>query len=117
MSGLIWAGITQNHAQDVDDQRRGRHIYGRHWRRMAADAGLAALAIVRRVVRMCEKIRVALPAAVEETAAMPTGRMLLDPFATAIGQRAALVGDNALRDDLELEAPDDGVAFDRETPR
>ena len=82
---------------------------------MAADAGLAERATVRRVVQMCEKIRVALPAAVEETAAMPPGRILLDPFATAIAQRAALVGVNAQRADLAPEAPVDGLAFDRET--
>ena len=119
MSGLIWGGITQNHAQDIGDQRRGRHIYGRHWRCMAAEAGLAERATVRRVVQMCETIRAALPGAVEEAAAMPTGRMLLDPFAEAIAERAALVAANALRDDdSETEAlAENGLALDGETVR
>lgn len=33
MSGLPWPGITQNHAQAVGGQARGRHIQARHWRR------------------------------------------------------------------------------------
>jgi len=41
MSGLAWTNITQNHAQAIGEQRGGRHICGRHWRRMADAAGLA----------------------------------------------------------------------------
>lgn len=119
MSGLIWAGITQNHAQDIGDQRRGRHIYGRHWRRLAAQAGLAEKATVRRVVQMCEKIQAVLPEAVAQTAALPTGDMLLAPFAEAIAQRASLVGANAQRDgDLGSEpVSEEGLALDGETIR
>lgn len=119
MSGLIWAGITQNHAQDIGDQRRGRHIYGRHWRRMAAEAGLSERATIGRVTQMCEKIRKALRGAAEETAAMPTGPMLVEPFADAIAERAALVGANALRDDDAMpgDAAPEGLALDGETVR
>src|SRR5690606_9687726 len=41
MSGLPWPGITQNHAQAVGGQVRGRHIQARHWRRLAEACGLA----------------------------------------------------------------------------
>lgn len=119
MSGLIWAGVTQNHAQDIGDQRRGRHVYGRHWRRMAAEAGLAERATVRRVAQMCERIITALPAAADETAAMPAGGLLLGPFAEAMAERAALVGANAERDDGSApQVPGDtGLALDGETVR
>lgn len=119
MSGLMWAGITQNHAQDIGDQRRGRHIYGRHWRRMAAESGLAERATVRRVTQMCEKIQAMLPKAVAETAAMPAGALMLDRFAEAIAERAALVAANAMRDEhLEPDPPaESGLALDGETVR
>ncbi|HEY8290158.1 MAG TPA: type II toxin-antitoxin system HipA family toxin, partial [Acetobacteraceae bacterium] len=37
MCGAAWPNITQNMAQDIGGQNRGRHIYRRHWRRMAAE--------------------------------------------------------------------------------
>jgi serine/threonine-protein kinase HipA len=95
MSGLEWRGITQNHAQDVGGQARGRHIYGRHWRRMAGACGLAPPATVRRVIAVAQRVLAELPAAVEAVAAMPAGRGRLDAFAAAIGERAALVRDHA----------------------
>ena len=91
MSGLAWDNITQNHAQDVGDQQRGRHIYGRHWRRMAAAAGLAGPATVRRVARVTTRILAELPAAVEEVRAMPAGGASLAVFAAAMAERADLV--------------------------
>lgn len=95
MSGLAWANITQNHAQDVGGQRRGRHIYGRHWKRMAGAAGLAGLATVRRVRQVAARILAELPMAVEEVAAMPAGGEMLDIFAAEIAARAQTVLNNA----------------------
>jgi serine/threonine-protein kinase HipA len=96
MSGLDWANITPNHAQDIGGQRRGRHIYGRHWRRMAEDAGLAGPATVRRVIAVATRVTAELRGAVDEVAAMPAGRgERLDRLATAIGERAKLVADHA----------------------
>ncbi len=99
MSGLAWDNITQNHAQDVGGQQRGRHIYGRHWRRMAEAAGLAGPATVRRVAQVSTRILAELPASVEEVRDMPAGGACLEAFASAIAERADLVRHHA-----EIEA-------------
>lgn len=91
MSGLAWTNITQNHAQAIGGQRRGRHIYGRHWRRMAEAAGLAARGTVQRVVQVTTRLLRELPAAVEEVTAMPDGSSMLEIFAKEIEDRATEV--------------------------
>jgi serine/threonine-protein kinase HipA len=116
MSGLNWPHITQNHAQDIGSQRRGRHIYGRHWRRMAAEAGLAGPATVRRVAALTERVLAELPAAVAEVKAMPAGGDRLDRFAAAIAERTILVRNHAGIDGPAepdaATAVDDGVRYD-----
>lgn len=100
MSGLPWAGITQNHAQAVGGQVRGRHIQARHWRRMAEACGLAPAATVRRVISLTDRIQREIGAAAEAVAAMPAGGgAFLDALVQDIAERAALVGRNAARDD------------------
>lgn len=108
MSGLAWANITQNHAQDIGGQQRGRHIYARHWRRMAEAAGLAGPATVRRVIQVAERIVAELPAAAAEVAAMPAGGTMLDVFVGEIGARAALVAAHAREEgeDVGEQAPE-----------
>ncbi|MDE2437497.1 MAG: type II toxin-antitoxin system HipA family toxin, partial [Sphingomonadales bacterium] len=91
MSGLAWPNITQNHAQAIGGQRRGRHIYGRHWRRMAEAAGLAARGTVQRVEQVTTRLLRELPAAVQEVAAMPAGPSMLKIFAKEIEERATEV--------------------------
>jgi serine/threonine-protein kinase HipA len=91
MSGLAWTNITQNHAQAIGEQRRGRHIYGRHWRRMAEAAGLAARGTVQRVEQVTARLLRELPAAVEEVATMPAGPSMLEVFAKEIEERATEV--------------------------
>lgn len=114
MSGLAWANITQNHAQDVGGQQRGRHIHARHWRRMAQAAGLAEPATVRRVQDVAARIAAELSAARAEVAAMPGGAgEMLDVFAAAIAERAALVGAHALADG---DAADDAAPEPAEGP-
>jgi serine/threonine-protein kinase HipA len=116
MSGLAWANITPNHAQDIGGQARGRHIYGRHWRRMAQSCGLAGPATVRRVADVTRRILAALPAAREEVAAMPAGAGdMLDRFARAVAERCRQVGAHAGQDgpaDLEVEAAPEGGRYD-----
>lgn len=116
MSGLAWANITPNHAQDIGGQARGRHIYGRHWRRMAEACGLAGPATVRRVAEVTRRILAALPVAREEVAAMPAGAgHMLDRFAQAVAERCRLVGAHAGQDgpaDLEVEAAPEGGRYD-----
>lgn len=108
MSGLSWSGITQNHAQAVGDQVRGRHIMGRHWRRMAESCGLAPAATVRRVTALTDRIQEEITAAAEQVSSMPAGDGgFLELFVRDISQRAALVGRNALRDEPD-DLADDG---------
>jgi len=107
MSGLVWENITQNHAQDIGGQRRGRHIYLRNWRRMAAAAGLSETGAVRRVGQVVSRLLVELPAAIEEVTAMPTGAEWLDIFAAAIKDRAQTVMNNAIHDDNNLSDSED----------
>lgn len=111
MSGLAWANITQNHAQAIGGQRRGRHIYGRHWRRMAEAAGLAARGTVRRVEQVTARLLRELPAAVEEVAAMPVGSTMLEVFAKEIEERATEVKAHAGREGVPdaADVPTDEV--------
>lgn len=96
MTGLAWEGITPNHAQEVGGQRRGAHIYGRNWQRMAKESGLAAAATVRRVTSVADRILGELAAAAEEVAAMPAGAgPFLKTFTDAIGERATAVRNHA----------------------
>lgn len=106
MSGLDWPNITQNHAQAIDDQRRGRHIYGRHWRRMAEACGLSRPGVIRRIDALSARLLAELPAAVDEVAGMPAGAdRMLPVFAASIGERARLVQANAKRDPEDAEPP------------
>ena len=111
MSGLAWANITQNHAQAIGGQRRSRHIYGRHWRRMAEAAGLAARGTVQRVEQATARLLRELPAAVEEVAAMPAGPSMLEVFAKEIEVRATEVGAHAGQEGVPdiADAPPDDV--------
>ena len=95
MSGLDWPNITPNHAQDIGGQRRGRHIYGRHWRRMAQETGLAGPATVRRVGAVIDRVLRELPAAADEVAGMDAGGKRLQRLVAAIAERAELVGAHA----------------------
>lgn len=110
MSGLAWANITQNHAQAIGGQRRGRHIYGRHWRRMAEAAGLAARGTIQRVEQVTTRLLRELPAAVVEVAATPAGSAMLDIFAKEIEERATEVkahaGQESVPDMAESAAED-----------
>jgi serine/threonine-protein kinase HipA len=104
MSGLSWANITQNHAQDIGGKQRGRYILARHWRRMAKAAGLAGPATVRRVIQVAERVVAELDDSRAEVSAMPTGPGggMLDVFAKEIAARARLVAANA-RDESDTD--------------
>ena len=111
MSGLAWDGITQNHAQEVGGQRRGRHIYGRHWRRFADASGLAARATVRRVEDMTARLLRVLPQAAEEVAAMPAGAgSMLGDFVRTISERIAEVRAHAGEEGVDTEEPEASAA-------
>lgn len=110
MTGLAWEGITQNHAQAVGGQRRGCHIYGRHWRRMAEAAGLAGRGTVQRVEQVTARLLRELPEAVAEVGEMPAGPGgVLDLFAQEIAQRAEEVRRHA-REEGAAEVKDTDAA-------
>jgi serine/threonine-protein kinase HipA len=113
MSGLAWPNITQNHAQAIGGQRRGRHIYGRHWRRMAEVAGLAARGTVRRVEEVTARLLRELPVAADELAAMPAGTGMLDIFVKEIADRASAVRTHASEEGLAdtEDLAEDDVSF------
>jgi serine/threonine-protein kinase HipA len=117
MSGLDWANITQNHAQEIGGQQRGRHIYGRHWRRMAEACGLSRPGVIRRIDALITRLLAELPATEAEVASMPAGPGgMLATFAASIRERARLVQANAKREDEEAdtsvaEAIDNGRTF------
>ncbi len=117
MSGLAWAGITENQAQDIGGQRRGRHIQARHWRRMAEAAGVSATATVGRVGQLTERILAELPQARDEVASMPAGEgLLLDDFVRQIAERARTVSLNLREqseEDAEGEPSGGGTRYDR----
>ncbi len=95
MSGLIWDNVTQNHAQDIGGQARGRHIHGRNWVRMAEASGISGTATARRVTQVTSRILAKLPGAAAEVAVMPAGPAFLDAFAAAIVERTTMVRRNA----------------------
>jgi serine/threonine-protein kinase HipA len=100
MSGLDWDGVTQNHAQPIGGQNRGRHISKRHWKRMAKACGLAEAAIIRRVKNVCQKVLDQLPAALDEVRDMDANHAMLDVLGASIARRASLVLKNALNDPI-----------------
>ncbi|MPT48381.1 MAG: type II toxin-antitoxin system HipA family toxin [Sphingobium sp.] len=114
MSGLAWDGITQNHAQAIGGQRRGAHVYGRHWQRMAEACGLAVRGTIRRVEDVTKRMLKELPEAVREVEAMPAGRgFMLDIFAEALEKRIQEVRNHVQDGDIgETESPDVSAAPD-----
>lgn len=96
MSGLAWARITENHAQDVGGQRRGRHIYRRHWERMAESCGVNATRTLRRVDAICGRVLDEVARAAGDVAAMPAGgHGMLEVFVERIAERARTVRANS----------------------
>lgn len=98
MTGLAWAGITENHAQSIGGQVRGRHIYAKHWRRMAEACGLSPSGTVRRVQAMTRRILAELPAAKHEVAKMQAKEVMLSVFCDEIANRSQLVERNTFND-------------------
>lgn len=100
MSGLAWANITENHAQSVGGQRRGRYMFRRHWQRFADAAGLSAPAVLRRVVSVCDRIADELPRARKDVLAMPAGEgVLRETVSREIAARVTTVRLNARTDE------------------
>jgi len=109
MCGDAWANVTQNMAQDIGGQNRGRHIHGRHWRRMAAGCGLNATGLLRRVATLAGKVAAEVDGAAAEVEAMPAGgHPMLGDFAAAIRARCRTVVLNLAEDGPEQAVSPEG---------
>jgi serine/threonine-protein kinase HipA len=108
MCGAAWPNVTQNMAQDIGGKNRGRYIYARHWHRMAAECGLNARALVRRIEAMANKATAEVDAAAEDVRVMPAGdHPMLGAFVAAVRERCSTVIRNLSEEGTDDEADDD----------
>ena len=92
MCGDAWEHITQNMAQDIGGQRRGRHIMRRHWERSAVEAGLTPRLVIAEIRKLGALVTRHLDKAAENVRTMPAGdHFMLEEFVKAIKARTALV--------------------------
>ena len=92
MCGDAWEHITQNMAQDIGGQRRGRHIMRRHWERFAVEAGLTPRLVIAEIRKLGALVTRHLDKAAENVRTMPAGdHFMLEEFVKAIKARTALV--------------------------
>jgi serine/threonine-protein kinase HipA len=115
MCGDAWEHITQNMAQDVGGQRRGRQLMRRHWERFAVEAGLTPRLVIAEIRKLGALVTRHLDAAAQNVRTMPTGdHFMLEEFVKAIKTRTALVLANlnagAGQDD-STSSEDDGGAL------
>ncbi len=73
MCGRVWENITKNMAQEIGGQRRGRHLYRRHWERLAEACGFNKRMVVQRVVKLANQVIAKVDEAAAAVAAMPAG--------------------------------------------
>lgn len=89
MCAAAWEGITRNLAQKIAGKNRGEHLKRRHWEAFAAECGLNAPRLVRRVAELANRVLKETRGAAEEVDAMPAGTHSLMPkFVEAIEERA-----------------------------
>lgn len=101
MCGAVWEHVTRNMAQKIAGKSRGEHLKLRHWQRFAADCGLNATRLTRRVEAMAKAVLQEVRPAAAEVAAMPAGaHPLMAQVCDALEKRA-----RALLSGLEEEAP------------
>ena len=60
-------------AQEIGGQRRGRHLYRRHWERLAEACGFNKRMVVQRVVKLANQVIAKVDEAAAAVAAMPAG--------------------------------------------
>jgi serine/threonine-protein kinase HipA len=73
MCGRVWENITKNMAQEIGGQRRGRHLYRRHWERLAEACGFNKRMVVQRVIKLANQVLAKVDNAATAVAAMPAG--------------------------------------------
>ena len=104
MCAAAWEGITRNLAQKVAGKNRGEHLKRRHWQAFAAECGLNAPRVIKRVEELAATVLREAKAAAAEVNAMPAGTHVLMPaFVEAIETRARAIVSGSSEDGDELE--------------
>ncbi|KXV73872.1 hypothetical protein AD953_14225 [Acetobacter malorum] len=92
MAGDVWPHITQNMAQSIGGERRGRQITAKHWQRMAQEVGLNPRMVLQQVARIAGAIEVHLESAADAVRAMPAGNdEILKRCVSTIQERVRVV--------------------------
>lgn len=109
MCARVWDNITKNMAQEIGGQRRGRHLYRRHWERLAEACGFNKRMVVQRVVKLANQVLAKVDDAGAAVAAMPAGghwgvelavnEIKSQTSATILNAEVVDQPDNALDDD------------------
>jgi serine/threonine-protein kinase HipA len=111
MCGEVWENVTKKFAQKIAGERRGDHLKGKHWQRLARECGLNPNLVLDRVGALAKAAIAEAGAAESEVRAMPAGgHPVLDQTRQAVECRARAVlaqlqelGDDPVADVAEEE--------------
>jgi serine/threonine-protein kinase HipA len=106
MCAAAWEGITRNLAQKIAGRNRGEHLKRRHWETFAADCGLSAPRLIKRVEELANAVLRETTGAATEANAMPAGTHVMMPaFVEAIETRARAIISGLGEDEPKPIAP------------
>lgn len=112
MCASAWEGTTRNLAQKVAGKNRGEHLKRRHWQSFAAECGLNAPRLMKRVEELAQSVLRQIKPAAAEVDTMPAGTHVLMPqFVVAIETRA-----RAIILGLDRDGDEDGGEADKAEP-
>ena len=105
MCAAAWDGITRNLAQKIAGKNRGEHLKRRHWQTFAAECGLNATRLIKRIEELAGRVLREAKAAVVEVDAMPAGTHAMMPkFVEAIETRARAIIAGLSEDEADAAA-------------
>jgi serine/threonine-protein kinase HipA len=92
MCAAAWDGVTRNLAQKIAGKNRGEHLKRRHWQAFAAECGLSAPRLIKRVEELANAVLREAKGAATEVDVMPAGtHVMMPPFVAAIETRARAI--------------------------
>jgi serine/threonine-protein kinase HipA len=92
MCAAAWDGTTRNLAQTVAGKNRGEHLKRRHWQTFAAECGLNAPRLIKRVEELANAVLREAKGSAAEVDVMPAGtHVMMPPFVAAIETRARAI--------------------------
>ena len=92
MCAAAWDNITRNLAQKIASKNRGEHLKRQHWQQFAADCGLNATRLIRRIEELAGAVLREAKVAAGTVEEMPAGTHVMMPkFVEEIEQRARAV--------------------------